>query len=201
MCFLSMLVEKETGYGFLLFQFDLNRVSNVQVLKNLHQFHLKPLNSVGLNFDADIQSHAKFTAHLELRDERSPKSIPDLGGDFSPNRDGAFTTYGYGRLAYWGWWRQVNTPIRAKTKGARPSLCPQPGTLRPNPPKAPAPAHCGLDQSANSDTCDRRNPTLNSDATCLKLVDTLRVTTRDKCRGDFKHALNTLQEVGRVNRL
>src|ERR1035438_8300389 len=82
--------------------------------------------------------------------------------------------------------------IRAKTKGARPSLCPQPGTLRPNPPKAPAPAHCGLDQSANSDTCDRRNPTLNSDATCLKLVDTFRVTTRDKCRGDFKHALNTL---------
>ena len=75
------------------------------------------------------------------------------------------------------------TDHRAATKCARPSLCSYPGTLRPHPPKAPAPAHRGLDQPAYPDTGDRGNSTLNSDATCLKLVDTLR--TRSSTGGSF----------------
>src|ERR1019366_9621337 len=66
------------------------------------------------------------------------------------------------------------TGHRAATKRARPSLSSYPGTLRPNPTKAPAPAQCGLDQPAYPDTGDRGNSTLNSDATCLTIVDTLR---------------------------
>ena len=48
----------------VLLQIDLNRFSNIQVLKNLQQFHLKPLNGVGLDLDANIQSDAQVTAHL-----------------------------------------------------------------------------------------------------------------------------------------
>src|SRR5664279_5047877 len=65
------------------------------------------------------------------------------------------------------------TGHRAATKRPRPSLSSYPGTLRPNPTKAPAPAHCGLDQPAYINR-DRRFSTLNSDATCLTIVDTLR---------------------------
>ena len=41
-------------------------------------------------------------------------------------------------------------------------------------PPTPAPAHRGLDQPANPGREERRNSTLNSRATCLKLVDTFR---------------------------
>ena len=45
---------------------------------------------------------------------------------------------------------------------------------RPSLPKH-APAHSGLDQPTHPSQRDRGKSTLNSDATCLKLVDTLRM--------------------------
>lgn len=51
-------------YSTALFDRDLHGGVEIQVLKNLHQFHLKPLNGVGLDLDAHIQSDAQVTAHL-----------------------------------------------------------------------------------------------------------------------------------------
>jgi hypothetical protein len=56
--------------------------------------------------------------------------------------------------------------------------CAQSGTLPTSPTQAPAPAHCGLDQPTQTSHRGRGKSTLNSDATCLTIVDTLRSFTR-----------------------
>jgi len=63
-----------------------------------------------------------------------------------------------------------------ETTGSRHGMPSQPRTLPTPSANASAPADCGLDQPANSITITggRRDQTLNSDATCLKLVDTIR---------------------------
>jgi putative transposase len=63
---------------------------------------------------------------------------------------------------------------RAAATGARCGLCRNPERFTHARPKASAPAHSGLDQPTNPGRATEEKSTLNSDATCLKLVDTFR---------------------------
>ena len=62
-----------------LFDFDIDRLGEVQVPQYLHQLLLECLRRVPFDLNGNVQGHRQVGSRFELWDEGAPQPVPDFG--------------------------------------------------------------------------------------------------------------------------